>query len=343
MKFYIKLLFIFLFSFSSALIPILLGCLPPRINTPHFEANYLSTKQTQNLHIKTQYSYTINKKDTVKQTEFRYDKNGEMIYSFHLKYGRIPIENYKSYDSNINTLLIRTFEDSVYLKQEQLQYLSDNWYLWSTTFYNSFNENEFIYKKWDSIMDTISNEKIHMMYFFHPDDSVLKDTLKRISYKNKYNSFNKIDTEEFYLDKDTLHTIYTYNEAQQLTSVLDASGNTTVYTYDNNKLCTKVYLDDTHIKNELIVDEEQNQETILTYNDTQALISKQIITYDSLHLVTQVLNYGFYHKYDSSIVDSNFYDVIVDIDTIYSLDHFEVIELNYNLPPETLLFTYDFY
>jgi len=341
MKFNTKILIIALFSSSTFIIPSILGCKPPRVNYPRFEVNYLSSKKAKALKIKAQYGYEIKNGDTTNKTAIHYTKNGEIKNFSYFKYGIIPIVQKVTYDSISKTSTLSVYSEQELIMKTIKKQLENSWFSISTEYSLQPSYKETIYIKESSIFDSIRNEKTHYTYQYIPEDSIYNDTLSFCNSVDKYNTFNKVDTHILYSLTDTIFSIYTYDNQQRLIS--ESSQSSIIrYNYTKDVLSSKEYMIDSILQNRTIIQSPPHIESTITYNDTLAIISNQIIKYDSLGLIREILNFGYKHNFTEFIKDTSYFD-IVNNDTLFGLIENEYLELDYSLQPETLQFTYEFY
>lgn len=342
MKFRIKLTYIIIFISITWVLPVLFAC-PRTGNIPSFDVHYLTVKEVQQLKIKAQLTYKIKNEDTIKDTELRFAKNGEAVYWSFFKYGRYFTEQFFTYDSIEKTYVSNIFEEKLWTKRERVKELDHNWIFKDFYYPNHLSQNESIYLQETEIYDSISNTKTMLKKVYSPNDPDLIDTLEFISYKEKYNSNGLIESEESNFGENTLKILYTYDQNLNQTAISYSYGAYTIYTYKNSQLLKETeYNSDSSLSQYTLFNKLEKPIHKYGYNDTTAIDSEQIITYDSNGLITQVLNFGYLDDRTYFKIDSNYYDII-GTDTMYSLIDYDSIHLNYNLPPETLLFTYEYY
>lgn len=341
MRFIWKIFCVVVFTGAPFVMPAILGCQPPAINYPIFNYDFLTPDQAKKLKVKSIHAVELRNGDTINKINIRYNKTGELSYYSYLKYRQFLIENVITYDSISKTYITRQYSEKELIEESKNQELDNSWFLLSTTYPFDPSFNDFAYRTWDTLRNPSKNEELYYTSIYVPKDSIYKDTVSLCTSKRTYNPLNLSDTIEYYNDWDTTLAIYTYNENKQLKSEW-YSNTVTTYSYTKNILTSKSYYIDSKLKSKQIIQRDPHIETTYSYNDTSAITSKQIIIYNKTGLIEKALNFGYTHRYNTFIKDSSYYDIINN-DTLYGLIENEDIRLDYTLPPETILFTYEFY
>lgn len=342
MKHYWKLILLSSFVWINWIYPCLFAC-PIRDNKPSFDIEYLTADEIVFHKIKSQYAYKIIQGDTIKSTEIQFNKKGEPTYVYYLKYNRYPVEQYTTYDTVNHILTSSVYDNKILDKSKRVKTLNSGWEYLEIYYPNSPSFNDSIYLLDIEEYDSLHSERIYFRKIVHSSKSILEDTLIHISNKDRYNAQGLIIYNESYYEKDTTKTYYTYNKNQQLTRTEDNYGDITTYDYkDGKKHCKTEYINFTEIHSKTYYNGYEKPEHIYFYNDTNALDAEQIIHYDMNQLVTQVLSYGYLDQRTIFMKDTTHYDIIGN-DTLFALIDSDTTLLNYNLPPDTLLFTYEYY